>query len=103
MTISGNTIQAEGLGDFFKSLAKKGRNTSKRWQKNVLKNPGRASKGGANLGTAFSSRSPKAALSNLPEVIKFYHTDKGLYHGEFVWFLPDKANKKQTVFTHLLH
>ena len=51
---------------------------------NVSKNPGRPSKIGANVGTTFASRSPKAALSSLPEVIKLYHTIKGLYFGEFV-------------------
>ena len=33
MTVSVDTIKAEGLGDFFKNLAKKGLNVSKRWQK----------------------------------------------------------------------
>ena len=42
MTVSDNTIQAEGLGDFFKNLSKKGLNLSKRMAKNVLSNPGRA-------------------------------------------------------------
>ena len=56
----------------------------KRWRKNVLKNPGRALKIGANLFSAFASRSPKAASSSLREVINFYHTGKGLYHGKFV-------------------
>ena len=52
--------------------------------KNVLKNPGRALEIGANVGSAFATRSPKAALSSLPEVINFYHTGKGLYIGNFV-------------------
>ena len=52
--------------------------------KNVLKNPGRALEIGANVGTAFASRSPKAASSSLPEVLKFCHTGKGLYLGKFV-------------------
>ena len=52
--------------------------------KNVLKNPGRALEIGANVGSAFASRSPKAALSSLPQVINFYHTGKGLYLGKFV-------------------
>ena len=30
MTVSDNTIQAEGLGDFFKNLCKKGLNVSKK-------------------------------------------------------------------------
>ena len=46
---------------------------------NLLKNPGRALEMGANVGTAFASRSPKVALSTMPEVISFYHTGKGLY------------------------
>ena len=44
--------------------------------KNVLKNPGRALEIGANVGTAFAFRSPRAALSTLLEVISFYHTEK---------------------------
>ena len=35
MTVSDNTIQAEGLGDFLKNLGKKGLNLSKIWQKNI--------------------------------------------------------------------
>ena len=33
MIVSDNTIKAEGLGDFFKNLGKKGLNVSKKWQK----------------------------------------------------------------------
>ena len=51
---------------------------------NVLENPGRVSGIGADIGTASASRSPKAALSSLPEVINFYHTGKGLYLGKMV-------------------
>ena len=83
MIVSDNTIQAEGLGDFFKKLGKKGINVSKKMAKNVLKNPGRALEIGANVGTAFASRNPKAALTSLPEVINFYHTGKGLYLPRF--------------------
>ena len=83
MIVSDNVIQAEGLGDFLKNLGKKGLNVSKKMAKNVLKNPGRALEIGANVGTAFASRNPKAALSTLPEVINFYHTGKGLYLPRF--------------------
>ena len=83
MTVSDNTIKAEGLGDFFKNLGKKGLNVSKKMAKNVLKNPGRALEIGANVGSAFASRSPKTALSSLPEVINFYPTGKGLYLPRF--------------------
>ena len=75
MTDSDNTTDA----DFFKNLGKKGLNVSKKMTKNVSKNTGRALEIGAHVGTAFGSRNPKAALSSLPEVIKFYHTGNGLY------------------------
>ena len=84
MIVSGNTIKAEGLGDFFKNLGKKGINVSKKMAKNVLRNPGRALESGANVGSAFATRSPKAALSSLPEVINFYLTGKRLYLGKIV-------------------
>ena len=84
MIVSDIMIQAEGLGDFFKNLGKKGLNVSKRMAKNVLKNPGWALEIGSNVGTAFAFRSLTAALSSLPEVINFHHTGKGLYLGKFV-------------------
>ena len=55
-----------------------------KWQKNVSKDPRRALEIGAEVGTAFASRSPKAALSSLQEVINFHHTGNGLYLGKFV-------------------
>ena len=55
--------------------------------KNVLENLSRAIKIGANVGGAFATRSPKAALSSLPEVIFFCHTGKGLYLGESLYFM----------------
>ena len=33
MTISDNTLKAEGLCDFFENLGKKGLNVSKKWPK----------------------------------------------------------------------
>ena len=84
MIVSGNTIKAEGLGDFVKSLGKLSARVGKKLATNVLKNPGRALEIGANVATAAASRSPKAALSSLPEVINFHHTGKGLYLGNFV-------------------
>ena len=33
MIVSNNSFQAEGLGDFFRNLGKKGLNVSKKWQK----------------------------------------------------------------------
>ena len=83
MIVSDNVIQAEGLGDFFKKLGKKGLNVSKKMAKNVLSNPGRALDLTAKTATAAASRNSKQALSTLPELITFYNTGKGLYLGKF--------------------
>ena len=84
MIISDNMIQAEGFGDFFKNLGKKGLNVSKKMAKNVLKNPGRALEITSNIATAAATRNPKAIASTLPEAINFYHTGKGLYLPRFM-------------------
>ena len=84
MIVSDNTIKAEGLGSFFKNLGKISSKAGKKLATNVLKNPSRALEIGANIATAAATKSPKAALSTLPEVINFYHTGKGLYLGKFV-------------------
>ena len=84
MTVSDDTIKAEGLGDFFKSLGKKGLNVSKKMARNVLSNPRRALDLTAKIATAAASRNSKQALSTLPELITFYNTGKGLYLGKFV-------------------
>ena len=84
MIVSDNTIQAEGLGDFFKNLGKTSTKAGKKLAKNVMSNPGRALDLTAKIATAAATKSPKAALSTLPEVINFYHTGKGLYLENFV-------------------
>ena len=84
MIVGDNTIQAEGLGDFFKNLGKISAKTGKKLAKNVLSNPRRALDLKAKIATAAATKSPKAALSTLTEVINFYHTGKGLYLGKFV-------------------
>ena len=84
MTVSDNTIKAEGVTSFFKNLGKISSKTGKKLAKNVLSNPGRALDLTAKIATAAATKSPKAALSTLPEVINFYHTGKGLYLGKFV-------------------
>ena len=78
MIVSDNVKQAEGLGDFFKNLGKKGLNLSKKMAKNVLKNPSRALDITANIATAVASRNPKNVMKSLPELITFYNTGKGL-------------------------
>ena len=84
MTVSDNTIKAEGLGSFIKNLGKISAKAGKKLATNVLKNPGRALEITSNIATAAATKSPKAALSTLSEVINFYHTGKGLYLGKFV-------------------
>ena len=84
MIVSDNVIQAEGLSDFFKNLGKISAKAGEKLAKNVLKKPGRALDLTAKIATAAATKSPKAALSTLPEVINFYLTGKGLYLGKFV-------------------
>ena len=84
MIVSDNTIHAEGLSSFFKNLGKISSEAGKKLAKNVVSNPGRALDLTAKIATAAATKSPKAALSTLPEVINFYHTGKGLYLGKFV-------------------
>ena len=83
-TVSDNTIEAEGLGSFFKNLGKISSKAGKKLAKNIINNPGRALDLTAKRATAAATKSPKTALSTLPEVINFYHTGKGLYLGKFV-------------------
>ena len=86
VTVSDITIQAEGLGDFFKTIGKKGLNVSKKMAKNILSNPGRALDLTAKIATAATSRNSKQALSTLPELTTIYNTNtgKGLYFSKFV-------------------
>ena len=84
LIVSDNTIQAEGLGDFFKKLGKVSGKAAKKLATNALKNPSRFLEIVANVATAAVSKNPKAALSELPEVNIFYHTGKGHYLGKFV-------------------
>ena len=59
MTVSDNTIEAEGLSDFFKNLGKSSVKVGKKLAKNVLRNPSRALDFTANIASAAASRSPK--------------------------------------------
>ena len=84
LTVSSNTIQAEGLGDFFNNLGKNRTWCIKKMAKNVLKNPSRAFDITANVATAAASRNPKMVLKSLPELIIFHKTGKGLYLDKLV-------------------
>ena len=81
MTVSDDTIKAEGLGSSFRNFGKFFAKAGKKLATNALKNPARFLEIGANVATAAASRNPKAAT--LPELINFYHTGKGLYLPRF--------------------
>ena len=83
-TFSDNTIQVKGLRSFFKNLGRFSTKVGEKLATKVFKNPARALEITSNIATAATSKSPKAALSSLPEVINFYQTGKGLYLSKFV-------------------
>ena len=70
--MSDNTIQAEGLGSFLKNLGKISAKAFKNLATNVIKKSGRALEITSNIATAAATKSPKAALSTLSEVIIFF-------------------------------
>ena len=78
MIVSDNTIQAEGLGDFFKNLGRVSSKAAKKLATNALKNPSRFLEIGANVAAAAVSKNPKKVLSTLPEVSNFYHKGQGI-------------------------
>ena len=84
MIVSDSVMTAEGLGDFFKNLCKKGNNVFKKMAKNVLSNPGRALDITVKVATAPASRNSKQALSTIPVLITFYNTGRGVFLGNFV-------------------
>ena len=65
LIVSDNTIQADGLGDFFKTLGNISAKAGKKLAVNVLRNSRRASDLTAKTATAAATKSPKAALSTL--------------------------------------
>ena len=78
LIVSDQTIQAEGLGDFFRGKGKAAKNVGKK----ILNNPGRALELAANIGTAAASKNPKLIAATAPDIIKFVHQGKGLHLGK---------------------
>ena len=78
LIVSERTINAEGLGDFFKHLGSAAKNVGKK----ILNNPGRALEIVANIGTAAASKNPRLIAATATEVIKFVHQGKGLCKAE---------------------
>ena len=78
LIVSDQTIQAEGLGDFFRGIGKAAKSVGKK----ILNNPGRALELAANNGTAAASKNPRMIAATAPDIIKFVHQGKGLYLGK---------------------
>ena len=74
MTVSDATIEADGLIDYFKSV---GRETVN-FGKEVANNPVRALEIANKIGSAASSRNPKAALAATPDLTKFATSGEGI-------------------------
>ena len=78
LTVSDQTIQGEGSGDFFRGIGRAAKNVGKK----ILNNPGRALELAANIGTAAASKNPRMIAATAPDIIKFVHQGKGLYLGK---------------------
>ena len=89
LIVSDQTINGEGLGDFFKHLGSAAKNVEKK----ILNNPARALEIAANIGTASASKNPKLIAATAPDVIKFVHQGKGLYKDEGLSGKAGKAGK----------
>ena len=74
MTVSDATIEAEGLKDFFKSVVRATVNFGKK----VANNPVRALELASKIGSAASSRNPRASLSATPDLTEFATTGEGI-------------------------
>ena len=68
LIVSDRTVDAEGLGDFFKHLGSAAKNVGK-----ILNNPGRALEIAANIGTAAASKNSRMIAATAPDVIKLVH------------------------------
>ena len=78
LIVSDQTIQAEGLGDFFRGIGKAAKSVGKK----ILNNPGRSLELAANIGTAAASKNLRMIAATAPDIIKFVHQGKGLYLGK---------------------
>ena len=84
LIVSDQTIQAEGIGDFFRGVGKAAKSVGKK----ILNNPGRALELAANIGTAAASKNPRMIAATAPDIITFVHQVKGPYLGKFIDLQP---------------
>ena len=94
-----NTVAAEIMGDFFKSIGKKGPLYQKKMVKHISENPGRPLALGAIFGSELSPKNPRAAISTLPDVTAFHHTAEGLYVRKWYNFINSVYAKEMTTPT----
>ena len=97
MTVSDNTIQAEGISSFSKNLGRISAKAGKIKATNVKKSLGRAFENTSNIATVAVTKNPKATLSSLPEIINFYHCGRDLYLPRFAFVMLYKWNKKKQI------
>ena len=91
MIVSDNTVEAEGLGDFFKNPGEKGLNVSKKLSKIVLSNPTRALDITANLVNAAASIKPLKGIIIITRGDQFLSFGQRLLPGKICFtFLSDK-------------
>ena len=76
LIVSDQTINGEGLGNFFKHLCSAAKNVGKK----ILNNLGRAPELAANIGAAAASKNPKLIAATAPDITKFVHQGKGKIH-----------------------
>ena len=81
--VSDQTIQAEGLSDFFRGVGKADKNVGKKW----LNYSWRALELAAKIGTAAASKNPWMIAATAPDIIKFVHQGKGLYLGKIHYLI----------------
>ena len=67
--VSDQTIQAEGLSNFFSSIGKAAKNVGKK----ILNNPGSALELAANIGNVAASKNRKFIEAIALEVVRFVH------------------------------
>ena len=80
--VSDQTINGEGLGDFFKHLGKATAKAANNVGKKILNNQGCALEIAVNIGTAAANKKPRMIAAAAPDIIKFVHQGKGLYLGK---------------------
>ena len=73
LIVSDQTINGEGLGDFFKHLGSAAKNVGKK----ILNIKGRALEIAANIGTAAASKNPRMIAATAPTLLNLFIKGRG--------------------------